>query len=438
MAQDFHRRDMLKVSALTGAGLWLNTSKVFADSSSPNEKLNIACVGLGNQGNHNLGLMKSQNIVALCDVDDARMGKYAAQFPKAKRFADFRVMLDKMDKQIDGVVVTTPNHSHATIAIRAMKMGKHCYCEKPLTHTIFEAREVQRIAREQKVVTQMGIQNHAGENYRRTVELIQSGAIGDVKEVHVWFGKPGGFRRFKRVIDRPKSSAPIPQGFNWNLWCGPAPVHNFHPCYHPHDWHYWWDYGNGTLGNMGCHYMDLIFWALKLRYPISVEARGPEPHPDSTPFWLDCHWNFPARENMSEVEVVWHHGRNTPDAVLKLGGPEWSAGILFIGTQGMLAADYNKRILLPEEKYAEFKIPDHTIPDAIGNHRQEWYEACKGNGKTLSHFDYAAPLTETILLGNLAFRLGEKVEWNAEAMSAKNNPQAAQYVHREYRKGWSL
>jgi len=438
MAQVFHRRDMLKATAFTGAGLWLNTGHSFSESRSPNEKLNIACIGLGNQGNHNLGLMKSQDIVALCDVDDARTGKYVAQFPKAKRFVDFRVMLDKMDKQIDAVVVTTPNHSHATIAIRAMKMGKHCYCEKPLTHTIFEAREVQRVAQMQKVVTQMGIQNHAGENYRRTVELIQSGAIGDVKKVHVWFGKPGGFRRFKRVIDRPDVASPIPKGFNWNLWCGPAPVHKFHPCYHPHDWHYWWDYGNGTLGNMGCHYMDLIFWALKLQYPNSVETDGPELHPASTPFWLDCHWKFPARGKMSEVEVVWHHGRNTPDEVLKSGGPKWSAGILFVGTRGMLAADYNKRILLPEEKFAEFKAPEKTIPDAIGNHRQEWYEACKGNGKTLAHFDYAAPLTETILLGNLAFRLGEKVEWDAKTMSVKNNPQAAKYIHCEYRKGWSL
>lgn len=432
------RRDMLKNSVLSSAGLWLGANTASGASRSANEKLNIACIGLGNQGNANLGLVSNQNIVALCDVDSARTDKYQGKFPKAKAFADFRVMLDQMEKEIDAVVVTTPNHTHATIAINAMERGKHCYCEKPLAHSIHEVREMQRVAREQKVVTQMGTQNHAGENYRRTVELIQSGAIGGVKQVHVWFGRPGGWRRFKHVVDRPKQPQPIPKTLNWDLWVGPAPMQNFHPCYHPHDWHYWWDFGNGTLGNMGCHYMDLIFWSLNLKYPMAVETKGPELHPDSTPFWLDCHWQFPARESQPPVEVIWYHGRNTPQPVLDLGGPEWAAGILFVGEQGMLAADYNKRVLLPEEKFKGFNAPEKTIPDAIDNHRMEWVEACKGNGKTLCHFDYAAPLTETILLGNLAFRVGKKIEWDAEKMDASNTTTAAQYVQREYRKGWTL
>ena len=197
-----------------------------------------------------------------------------------------RVMDAARRGQIDAVLVTTPNHSHATIAINAMKRGKHCYCEKPLAHSIHEVRAMNRVANEQKVVTQMGTQNHAGENYRRTVELIQSGAIGGVKQVHVWFGRPGGWRRYKHVVDRPKEPQPIPKTLNWDLWVGPAPMQHFHPCYHPHDWHYWWDFGNGTIGNMGCHYMDLIFWSLGLRYPTTVETKGPERHPDSTPFWL--------------------------------------------------------------------------------------------------------------------------------------------------------
>jgi len=432
------RRDMLKNSVLSSAGLWLGANTASGASRSPNEKLNIACIGLGNQGNANLGLVSNQNIVALCDVDSARTDKYQAKFPKAKAFADFRVMLDKMDQEIDAVLVTTPNHSHATIAINAMQRGKHCYCEKPLAHSIHEVREMQRVAKEQNVVTQMGTQNHAGENYRRTVELIQSGTIGGVKQVHVWFGRPGGWRRFKHVVDRPKQPLPIPKTLNWDLWVGPAPMQNFHPCYHPHDWHYWWDFGNGTLGNMGCHYMDLIFWSLNLKYPTSVEAKGPALHPDSTPFWLDCHWEFPARESMPPVEVVWYHGRDTPQPVLDLGGPQWAAGVLFVGEHGMLAADYNKRVLLPEEKYVGFKAPEKTIPDAIGNHRMEWVESCKGNGKTLCHFDYAAPLTETILLGNLAFRVGQKIEWDAVKMNASNTTNAAQYVQRAYRKGWTL
>lgn len=432
------RRDMLKNSVLSGAGLWLGAHSAQAESRSPNEKLNIACIGIGNQGKANLGLVANQNIVALCDVDSARTDKYQARFPKARSFADFRVMLDKMEDEIDAVVVTTPNHTHATIAINAMRRGKHVYCEKPLAHSIHEVREMQRVAREQNVVTQMGTQNHAGDNYRRTVELIQSGAIGDVKQVHVWFGRPGGWRRYKHVVDRPKESQPIPKTLNWDLWVGPAPMQNFHPCYHPHDWHYWWDFGNGTLGNMGCHYMDLIFWSLNLKYPTSVRTQGPELHPDSTPFWLDCHWEFPSRGSQPPVEVIWYHGRNTPQPVLDLGGPEWAAGILFVGEDGMLAADYGKHFLLPEEKFAGFKAPPKSIPPAIANHRMEWVEACKGNGETLCHFDYAAPLTETILLGNLAFRVGEKVEWNAEKMTATNTDQADQYVQRDYRKGWTL
>lgn len=432
------RREMLQRSALAGAGLWLGGNTTRAESSSPNEKLNIACIGLGNQGNANLGLVSTQNIVGLCDVDSARTDKYQAKFPKAKSFADFRVMLDKLENEIDAVVVTTPNHTHATIAINAMRRGKHVYCEKPLAHSIHDVRAMQRVAREENVVTQMGTQNHAGDNYRRTVELIRSGAIGDVKKVHVWFGRPGGFRRYKHVVDRPTEPQPIPKTLNWDLWVGPAPMQNFHPCYHPHDWHYWWDFGNGTLGNMGCHYMDLIFWSLDLQYPTTVETKGPARHPDSTPFWLDCHWQFPARGSKPPVEVIWYHGRNTPEPVLELGGPKWAAGILFVGTDGILAADYNKRVLLPEEKYTGFKAPEPSIPPAIGNHRMEWYEACKGNGKTLCHFDYAAPLTETILLGNLAFRVGEKVEWDADKVDATNTDQAAQYVQREYRKGWTL
>ena len=226
------RREMLQRSALAGAGLWLGGSAQ-AESASPNEKLNIACIGLGNQGQANLGLVSSQNIVGLCDVDSARTDKYQAKHPRAKSFADFRVMLDKLENQIDAVVVTTPNHTHATIAINAMRRGKHVYCEKPLAHTIHEIREMQRVAREEKVVTQMGTQNHAGDNYRRTVELIRSGAIGDVKQVHVWFGRPGGWRRYKHVVDRPTEPQPIPKTLNWDLWVGPARCRIFIPAIIP-------------------------------------------------------------------------------------------------------------------------------------------------------------------------------------------------------------
>ena len=418
--------------------MWLGSSAIHsARSYAANNKLQIACVGLGNQGNHNLGLMKTQQIVALCDTDDRRTASYAEMLPDAKPFADFRVMLDAMDDAIEAVVVTTPNHSHATVAINAMKRGKHCYCEKPLAHTITEVRAMQRVAQEQQAVTQMGIQIHAEANYRRTVELVRSGAIGDVHDVHVWFGRPGGFRRFGQLVDRPKGE-PVPEGVHWDLWVGPAPMHPFHPCYHPHDWHYWWDYGNGSLGNMGCHYMDLVYWALDLQYPDSVRTEGPPPHPDSTPLWLDCHWQFPGRGARDAVAVHWYHGRNLPEPVKALGAPDWPAGVLFVGSKGMVVADYNRHQLLPEADFTDFAPPPPTIPDAVGNHREEWYEACKGNGKTLAHFDYAAPLTETILLGNVAHRTGGTLEWDAKAMKVTNNPDANALLQYEYRPGWTL
>jgi predicted dehydrogenase len=433
-----NRRDALRAGALSAAGFWVCGSAPSRLSASPNEKLNIACVGLGNQGRANLNLVQSQNIVALCDVDEARTSMFAEKFPKARTFADFRVMLDKMGDEIDAVVVTTPNHSHATIAATAMRAGKHCYCEKPLAHSIQEVRTLQRIASEQGVVTQMGTQNHAGDNYRRVVELIRSGAIGQVKKVHIWFGRPGGWRRYKHLVDRPTENIPIPKSLDWDLWIGPAQMQSYHPVYHPHDWHYWWDFGNGTLGNMACHYLDLVFWALDLSYPSAVETVGPPVHPDSTPFWLECRWEFPERGPLPAVDVVWHHGRGCPQAVLSLGAPESEAGVLFIGDQGMLLADYEKRQLLPEEQFKDFKPPEPTIAASIGCHRREWFEACKGNGAALCHFDYAGPLTETVILGNVAYRIGERIEWDAKRMTATNTDRAELYLRREYRKGWTL
>lgn len=429
------RRGFLKSAA---ASMWLASGAISsATSYAANNKLNIAFVGLGNQGHHNLGFMRAQHVVALCDVDDRRTASYTDKFPKARKFADFRAMFDAMAPEIEGVVVTTPNHNHATVAMQALKLGKHCYCEKPLTHTIHESRALQRAAQEQQVVTQMGVQIHATENYRRVVELVRSGAIGTVKDAHIWFGRPGGFRRYEKLVERPEGQ-PVPEGVHWDLWVGPAPMRPFHPVYHPHDWHYWWDYGNGTLGNMGCHYLDLVYWALDLKHPESVSSEGPEPHPASTPFWLDCHWQFPKRDDRAPVAVHWYHGRNTPEPVKALGGPDWGAGILFVGEDGMIAADYERHMLLPAERFVDFEPPAPAIPPAIGNHREEWYEACKGNGKTLAPFDYAAPLTETILLGNVAHRAGGMLEWDATNMKVTNNAAANELLHYEYRPGWTL
>ena len=427
-----------KLGAATVAGFSILRNAESVAATPANDKLKIACVGLGNQGNANVGLVAGEQIVALCDVDASRLAMFAKRFPAARCFADFRVMFDEMERDIDAVVVTTPNHSHAAISIPAMKIGKHVYCEKPLAHTIFEIRAMQQAAADSKVVTQVGTQIHAGSNYRRTVELVRAGAVGAVRRVHVWFGRPGGWRRYEYLSERPTETPPVPEGLDWDLWIGPAPRRPYHPCYHPHDWHYWWHFGNGEMGNMAPHFFDLAFWALDLGAPDSVKAAGPPPHPDATPLWLDCVWRFPARADMPPVEVTWHDGRGCPAVVQDLVGPVWDAGVLFVGDQGMLLANYTERKLLPEKAFADYRPPEPTIPDSIGCQRKEWIEACKGNGRALCPFDYGGPLTEIILLGNIAYRAGRTLRWDAGRMTFPDHPEADQYLRQEYRRGWEF
>ena len=432
------RRHVLRQAGFAGVGIWTVGRASTAAFGAANEKLNIACVGLGNQGNANIGLVANENIVALCDVDASRVAMFRKRFPRAKCYGDFRTMLDEVERDIDAVVVTTPNHSHAAIAVAAMERGKHVYCEKPLAHTVVEVRAMQQAAAKNRVVTQMGTQIHAGSNYRRVVELIRAGAIGAVRKVHVWFGKPGGFHRYKHLTERPTERPPVPNGLDWDLWIGPAPKRPYHPCYHPHDWHYWWDFGNGEMGNMAPHFLDLAFWALELGAPVSVETSGPPLHPDSTPAWLDCCWRFPARGDSPPVEVMWYDGRGCPPAVRELLDAVPGSGVLFVGDKGMLLADYSKRKLLPEKEYSDYQPPEPTIPDSIGCHRKEWIEACKGNGRTLCPFDYGGPLTEIILLGNIAYRVGKPLRWDAANMTFPGQPEANRYLRQEYRTGWDL
>lgn len=400
-------------------------------AASPNEKLNVAVIGIAGRGAANLGGVASENIVALCDVDKNNLAEAAKRFPQAKLFADFRKMLPEIAQQIDAVVVSTPDHTHAAPSVMAMKMGKHCYCEKPLTHSVHEARLMTDLAKAKRLATQMGTQIHAEDNYRRVVELVQSGAIGLIREVHVWSGASysGG--------KRPTETPPVPANLDWDLWLGPAAYRPYHPSYAPFRWRGWADFGNGGLGDFFCHYCDLAFWALKLQYPTTVVAEGPEPDPDSCPKSLIVRYEFPARESLPPVKLTWYDGGQRPPIQKEQKLPDWSSGVLFVGEKGLLQADYGRRVLLPEAQFAGFQAPPPSIPKSVGHHR-EWIEACKTGSPTTCNFGYSGPLSEAALLGTVAYRTGQSLQWDAANLKATNCPAADKYIRKAYRDGWTL
>ncbi len=424
------RRRFLEQSMALGAASVL-AAPAFGKEESPNEKLNIAAVGVAGRAAGDIAGVRSENIVGLCDIDEKRLGGAAEKFPKAKTFVDFRKMLSEMENQIDAVVVGTPDHTHAAPSAMAIRMGKHCYCEKPLTHSVYESRFVTELAEKQGVATQMGTQIHATDNYRRVVELVRAGAVGPIDEVHVWCGKGWGGG------ERPEETPPVPEHIHWDLWLGPAPYRPYHPCYLPGQWRRWWDFGNGTLGDMACHYMDLPFWALDLKYPSTIATEGPPVHPETCPLALVVRYEFPARGDKPPIKLTWYDGDNRPPILAEQGLPVWGAGVLFVGKDGMLLADYRRRELYPEKKFADYEPPEPTIPRSIGHHK-EWIRACKTGSPTTCDFSYSGPLSETVLLGNVAYRTGKKLQWDAKNLKATNCPEAQQYVRREYREGWTL
>ena len=430
------RRSFLQTSAAAAVASGLYASGAEAQNSkNPLEKLNIACIGTANRAAADVEGVMSDNIVALCDVDAVYLERSKKMLTEKKgleprTYADYREMLEAEGDKIDAVTVATTDHHHAPASIRAIRAGKHVYCEKPLTHTVQEARIISEAAAEKGVATQLGTQIHAGNNYRRVVEIIQSGAIGDVTDVHVWVGKGWGITELTGV------EAPPPETLSWDLWLGPAKERPYVAGrYHPAQWRRWWEFGQGTLGDMACHYMDLPFWALKLRHPTHCEAEGAEVHDQMAPTGLTVRYKFPARGDMVACNLTWHDGDRIPKEVAGERVP--ASGVMFVGTEGKLFSDYGKYRLFPSDKYQAFEPPEKTIPDSIGHHL-EWIKACKDGSPTTCNFDYSGALTESVLLGNVAYRTGKSLEWNAADLKATNCPEADAFISKQYRAGWEV
>jgi len=417
-----------------------------ARGAAPSEKLNIAGIGVGGMGGTNLRNLESQNIVALCDVDHAYAARTIKRYPKAKVHTDFRKMLDEQ-KDIDAVVVATPDHTHAVVSMAAMRARKHVYCQKPLTHDVYEARMLARAAREARVTTQMGIQGHSGEGARLICEWLWNGAIGQVREVDAWcslsyypWGHAGWSSRWGT---RPTDTPAVPSSLDWDLWIGPAPMRPYHPAYHPAVWRCWLDFGCGMMGDRGAHTLDPVFWALKLGQPTSIEATSLGLNPDTHPLASIVTYQFPPRGNLPPVRLTWYEGLRAPrpdelEDGRTMGDRE--GGVVFKGTQGKLTCGTygNGPRLIPESRMKDYKRPPKTLPRVGDSHEMDWARACKAGKPAGAGFDYSGPLTEVCMLGNAARRADARIEWDAKNLKVTNLPEANQLIRTEYRRGWSL
>jgi len=441
------RRDFLGSAAAAAAAFTIVPRHVLGGpgNNPPSEKLNIAGIGIGGRGASVLEGIESQNIVALCDVDWRHAAGTFMRYPEARKYRDFREMLDKEDKNIDAVTVATPDHVHAVASIAAIKRGKHVYCEKPLTHSVYEARKLAEAAHEHKVATQMGNQGQASEETRLMCEYIWDGAIGPVRQVHVWTDRPsnGLFNFFwPQGVDRPKETPPVPETLDWNLWLGPAPYRPYHPAYLPFKWRGWWDFGTGALGDMGCHRLDPVFRALKLGHPTSVEATSTLVNKETYPVASIVHYNFPARQDMPPVTVTWYDGGLKPPRPEEMNEGEQMGtnGALFVGDDGKML----EHRLIPESRRQEYGKPPQVLPRSPG-HFVEWIQACKGGKPAGSNFDWAGSLAEVVLLGNVALRVElremltrTKLLWDGPNMKITNIPEANEFLRCKYREGWNL
>jgi len=442
MSGKMNRRRFIKASAAAAAGVGYFavadvTESRAARQNNPMNRLNIAIIGAGGQGASNLNNVAKENIVALCDVDAHQARDAFSKYPNVPKYQDFRVMLDKQ-KDIEAVVVSTPDHTHAFAAIPAMNRGKHVYCEKPLTHSVWEARQMRDVAAKNKVATQMGNMGISYDSFREGVEVIRSGAIGDVREVHVWTNRP----IWPQGLTAAAARQEVPKTLAWDLWLGPAPERAYNADYVPFKWRGWWDFGTGALGDMACHTMNLAYRGLELGAPTSVIAETDQPvNNQSPPNGLMVTYEFPARGKKPPVRMKWYERRRPPVELLQGQKPS-DSGCLLIGSRGTLysPSDYGGSYrLLPVKNFEGFKPPEPTMPRVNRAHHAEWIAACKGGAPAMSNFvDYACILTETVLLGNVAIRAGKRIDWDSANLRARDLPAANQYIHREYRKGWTL
>jgi len=452
MKQSTHRlsrRSFLARAATTVAAFQFIPSRLLWGQDTPSKKLNIAGIGIGGQGGGNLRMCNSENIVALCDVDAKYAANTLGRYPQAKRYKDYRVMLEQQ-KDIDAVVIATPDHTHAVITLAAMQAGKHVYCQKPLTHTVHEARKITEAAGRYKVRTQMGNQGHSDDHIRLVREWVQAGAIGDVKEIHAWTDRPSGkpwYANFA-VQELPQGEPPVPDTLDWDLWLGPARQRKYHPAYCPFKWRAWIDFGTGALGDMGCHILDPSFWALDLKYPTSVLAeidpQQPELRAEAFPASSKVIFEFPARGPMPPLKLTWFDGqfKMPRPPMLEPGHDLPESGAVIFGEKQTLLHDSHGADglrVIPEARMKDFKRPEKTIPRIKGNHEQDWVRACKDGRPACSPFEYGGPLTEMLLVGLIAMRLpGEKLLWDGPALRFTNNDKANELVHIPYRAGWTL
>ena len=423
-------------AATGGAGFFATHGYGDPPAEGPADTLNIAVVGLGGQGVPNLNGVKSQNIVAVCDVDDVRAGKAYEQHPGATKFTDFRTMFDAFEKKIDAVVISTPDHTHFHPAWWAIERGKHVYLEKPLAHEVEEVRRLTEAARKKGLATQLGSQRHAMKGLRDGVEIVKSGLLGTIQEVHSWIGSSRG------MPDLPGEPQPVPAGLDWDLWLGPAAERPYTKGFAPYDWRFWWEFGTGETGNWGCHILDIPFWALDLAHPVHVSGSGPQPDAKRTPKSLASRLDFPRRtsadgKELPPVSVHWYQG--LPPVLADRGVDRTLAdkkNTLFIGTEGMLICGFDGWTLLPAEKFTGYEGPKQTIPKSPGFHR-EWLDACRGGTPATCNFDYTGPLSESVLLANIAYRVQGEFDWDAAAMKSSRDD-VNTLLRREYRRGWEV